>query len=247
MPILVDELSVWDISFRWAGQDPRKLYFRIPLEAENNARTLIDAIHKAELSCESITLEKREFDKNEKKYSFYYWVDDFFATTSGRFVSRDLLKWAHVSRYDFMQWCQRMNAPLPEFWFPNGWNLEYILPENELHPGLSYAIKDWPEDARKEYVANLKEPNLNKTSQSDVTIRPNQKARIACQVIAISLWKTNSTMTIADMIKRPEIQDLGGAKSYVPDVVRRWLSEVAPSEIKANRGRPSNKNTTKDI
>lgn len=247
MPILADELSVWDISFRWAGHDPRKLYFRIPLEAENYARSLIDAIHKAELSCETITLEKREFDKDEKKLSFYYWVDDFFSTTSGQSVSRNLLKWAHVGRYDFMQWCQRMNAPLPEFWFPNGWNLEYELPENELHPGHSYIIKDWSEDTRKEYFANLKESNLDKTAQSDAASRPNQKARIACQTIAVNIWKKDPTMTIADMIKRPEIQDLGGAKFYVPDVVRRWLSEIAPPEVKAKRGRPSNKNTTKDI
>lgn len=246
MPILIDELSVWDISFRWAGHDPRKLYFRIPLEAEDFARTLIDAIHKAELSCETITLEKREFDKDEKQLSFYYWVDEFFSTTSGQKVSRDLLKWAYISRYDLMQWCQRMNAPLPEFWFPNGWNLEYILPEDEVYPGLSHDIKYWPEDARKEYFANLKEKDLDKTTQVYAASRSNQKARIACQTIAINLWKKDPTMTIADMIKRPEIQDLGGAKSYVSDVVRRWLSEVAPPEVKANRGRPSNKNTTKD-
>lgn len=247
MSILIDELSVWDISFRWAGYDPRKVYFRIPLEAENYARTLIDAIHKAELLCETITLEKREFDKDEKKLSFYYWVDDFFSTTSGQFVSRDLLKWAHISRYDFMQWCQRMNAPLPEFWFPNGWNLEYELPENELSPGHLYIMKEWPDDARKEYLANLKESSLDKTTQSDAASRPNQKARIACQTIASNIWKKDPTMTIADMIKRPEIQDLGGARSYVPDVVRRWLAKVAPPEVSARVGRRSNKITTEDI
>jgi len=57
MPILVDYLSVWDISFRWAGYDPRKFDFRIPLEVESYARTLIDAIHKAELYYETITLD----------------------------------------------------------------------------------------------------------------------------------------------------------------------------------------------
>lgn len=247
MPILVEELTVWDICFRWAGYDPRKVYFRIPLEVENYARILIDAIHKAELSCESITLEKREFADDEKKLSFYYWVDDFFSTTSGQKISRDLLKWAFIGRYDLMQWCKRMNAPLPEFWFPSGWNLEYELPENELSPGHSYIIRDWPLDVRREYFEDLEKSSLNKEMKSDAASRPNQRARIACQTIAINLWKTNPTMTIADMVKRPEIQDLGGAKSYSPDVVRRWLSEVASAEVKAKKGRPSNKNTTKDI
>ena len=247
MPILVDYLSVWDVSFRWAGYDPRKFYFRIPLEVENHARNLIDAIHNAELPCESITLEKKKFEKDELKYSIYYWVDDFFSTTSGQYVSRKLLKWAGINRLDFMQWCQRMNAPLPEFWFPQGWNLHYELPDNEMYPGHFYVIRDWPKNELNAYLDNLEKPDSDKSEQIDLKTRPSQLARIACQSIAKNIWKLDKSVSIADMVKRSEIQDLGGAKPYVYEVVRRWLSDVAPPEVKAKVGRRSKKNTTQEV
>ena len=245
MPILVDYLSVWDISFRWAGFDPRKLYFRLPLQVEDYARTLIDAIHKAEFSCDTISLEKRKYEKDEAKLSFYYWADDFFSTTSGQDVSRELLKWAVINRYDFKQWCERMNAPLPEFWFPKDWNLDYQINENEFFPGHSYMFKDLSKEAKKEYIESLEAQTNKLETSTSVKLRENQKTKITCQQIAIRLWKQDNKLSIADMVKRTEILELGGAQPYAPEVIRRWLQEVAPSEVSARRGRPSNKNGIK--
>jgi hypothetical protein len=76
MPLFVDDLSVWDISFRLAGHVPRKLRFRIPLEVEDHFRNLMDAILKGELGCMTITLEKRDFESDEKEFSVYHWLDD---------------------------------------------------------------------------------------------------------------------------------------------------------------------------
>lgn len=56
MPILVEQMSVWDIWFRWAGYNPRKFYIRIPLEVENNFRTLMGAILAGEIECDTISL-----------------------------------------------------------------------------------------------------------------------------------------------------------------------------------------------
>ncbi len=243
MAILVDYLSVWDISNRWAGYDPRKFYLRMPLKAEDIARTLIDAIHKAELYCESISLEKRKYQKDEAKLSFYYWVDDFFSTTSGNSISTDLLKWAAINRYDFKQWCERMNAPLPEFWFPKDWHMEYQLSENEFPPGHSYMFRDLSEEAKQEYIENLNVDETNNVKTSD-NLRYVQKAKIACQQIAMQLWKLDQTTTIADMVKKNEVQELGDGQRYSKDVVRRWLKEVAPKEVSARVGRPSKKNST---
>jgi len=64
--LLVDDLSVRDISFRLAGHDPRKLWFCIPLEVEDHFRNLMNAILKSELACKSIELEKRDFEPDEK-------------------------------------------------------------------------------------------------------------------------------------------------------------------------------------
>lgn len=62
MPLLADDMSVWDISFRLAGHDPRKLWLRIPLEVEDHFRNFMEAILAGDLACESITLEKRDFE-----------------------------------------------------------------------------------------------------------------------------------------------------------------------------------------
>lgn len=65
---------------------------------------------------------------------------------------------------------------------------------------------------------------------------------MACQQIAVNLWKRERT--IASMVKEETIQELGGAKFYATAVVRKWLSAVAPPEVKAKRGRPRSNNDT---
>lgn len=255
MPILNDELSVWDIAFRWTGRDPRRFWFRIPLEVEDHFRNLIDAILKAELACESITLEKRDFEAHEKQYSVYYWIDDIYACIYGSYFNRKLLRWAHIERLDFKLWCERMNIPLPEFWFPPGWNLEYELPEYEIHPGHWYIRKEW---SREDWDAELKakqeaesanidpiEGTSDNASQSTAPmdaasekLRPNQEARIACQQIAKTIWQREPDRTIASVIQDELIQQYGGAKHFVDDTVRDWIKVVAPSHVRDRRGRP---------
>jgi hypothetical protein len=137
-----------------------------------------------------------------------------------------------------------MNAPLPEFWFPQGWNLQYELPENDYYPGLLHDLKHWPDDERKAFFENRDKSDPVK---ADLKTRPNQEAKISCQMIAKNLWKSDISISINDMVQRPEIKNLGGAMPYHDAVIRRWLSEVAPPEVKARVGRPKKKITTEDI
>lgn len=242
MPIIVESLTLWNICFRWFGRDDRSFYFRIPSEVDDLARSLLTAIHRAELACESITLEKRQFEKNEIKESFYYWENDFLAAYNpSKPLKRKLLKWAVIERHDFKLWCERMNAPLPEFWFPKGWNLEYQLPDNELPPGHLYMLKDWSYEERQSYFDEIKQGPALDLSKGDSKARSNQLIKIAVQVVAINLWKQLPNTTIADMTKRSEILDLCGAKSYQVSTIRDWVSEVAPIEVSSRRGRPRKK------
>lgn len=267
MPLLVDDLSVWDISFRWAGHDPDRLWLRIPSAVKDNMRMLMDAILKSELACESITLEKRDFEPNEKEFSVYHWLDDIYACIHGRYYNRKLLRWAQVERFDLKLWCERMNAPLPEFWFPPGWNLEYDLPEGHIHPGHYYIRRDWTTEdwkawhqeqnaAEAEKMGGISQPTPNESELNQSLeptpspanaspmegaankMRPNQEARIACQQIAKIIWQNEPDRTIASVVRDDLIQKYGGGSFYVDETVREWVKVVAPPHVSKRRGAP---------
>lgn len=274
MSLLADNLSVWDISFRLAGHDPRKLWFRIPLAVQDHFRNLMDAILKGNLACETITLEKRDFEPDEKELSAYHWLDDIYACIHGHSCNRKLLRWAQVDRFDFKLWCERMNAPLPEFWFPPGLNLEYGLPEGHIPPGHYYMRHDWTTEdwqawkleqgaMNAEKTNGASQPPLGKSESSQPAeppspsaesspmekaidkMRPNQEARIACQQIAKVIWKNEPNRTIASVVKDDLIQKYGGGGFYVGETVREWVKAVAPPHVSKHRGAPR-KNRGKD-
>lgn len=137
MPLLVNEISIWEIGLRWSGYDPDRIWLRLPLSVKDNFSTLMDAVLKGELACITITLEKRHFEPEEKEFSADHWLEEMYACIGGKSFNRKLLGWALIVRFNFMLWCERMNAPLPKFWFPPGWNLVYDLPEGNLPPGYS--------------------------------------------------------------------------------------------------------------
>lgn len=267
MPLLVDDLSVWDISFRLADQDPRKFRFRIPLEVEDHFRNLMLAILKGELACQTITLEKRDFESDEKEFSAYRWLDDIYACIHGRYYNRKLLRWAKVGRFDLMLWCERMKVSLPEFWFPPGWNLEYELPEGHVHPGYYFHRRDWTsedwdewqqeQDAMEAKKTNgssqppLNESGLDQPSAPPLPpasaspmenavnkMRPNQEARIACQHIAKMIWQNEPDRTIASVVIDELIQKYGGGSLYVDETVREWVKVIAPQHVRNRRGAP---------
>lgn len=269
MPLLRDDLTVWEIAFRWESLDPRRLWFRLPLPVQDHFRNLMDAILSAELRCETIELEKREFAPDEKQFSVYYWIDDIYAAMGGHTFSRKLMRHAVVDRYDFKLWCERRNIPLPEFWFPQGWSLEYELPDGEIHPGHYYYRKHWTpddwaahlaaEEGKEELdavaegevpeeIASLEElhpDTFNKSQQAEEKSRPNQEAAAACRQIARVLWEEAPLRRIASVVKDELIQKYGGGRHYQYETVRAWVQKVAPPGVSANRGRPR-KNTGDD-
>lgn len=56
MPLLDDNLSLWNISFRWAGLDPDSIKYRfyIPAAVKDNVRLLTQAIITNVLWCKSL-------------------------------------------------------------------------------------------------------------------------------------------------------------------------------------------------
>lgn len=262
MPLIADELTVWDISFRWAGYDPTKFWFRLPLEVKDNSRLLMHAILHGEVACETMTLTKLPPDsKADPKYYIRTYIDDVYACVHGKRFNRKLLKWAALNRIDFHEWCERRGITLPEFWFPPGWKMDFEMPELGTYALQAFHIEpeqeggvhigylsprgvyEENEDQQDEVgIVNRNDNALLQNSSSPLEkekiLRTNQRIKIACQQIAGIIWKYDRKRTIASVVKDELIEKYGGAASYNEDTVREWLKVVAPPEVRSRRGRP---------
>ena len=136
MPLITEELSVWDIGMRWAGYDPDRFWLRLPLAARDYFRLLMEAILTGEIICGTLTLAKRPTgSKADPRFYIRTYIDAVYACIYGQQYSRKLLKWATLDRDGFHRWCERRGITPPEFWFPAGWKLEYDVERYGL-PGL---------------------------------------------------------------------------------------------------------------
>ena len=54
MPLLNEQLSIWEIGFRWAGYDPHSFWLRIPQPVRDRFRTLIQEIYESRLECHTL-------------------------------------------------------------------------------------------------------------------------------------------------------------------------------------------------
>lgn len=140
MPLLNDELPVWDIAFRWAGYDPDKLWIRIPLPVRDNFRILMDAILQGHLPCYTLSLEKRHSESlSPPEFFIRHHIDKVDECIWGQKFDRKLLRWASIDRWAMQQWCERRSIPPPEFWFPPGWKTEYDVNNHAWQKALKRA------------------------------------------------------------------------------------------------------------
>lgn len=248
MPLDSEELSVWEIAFRWSGQDSSAYWLRLPLPVRDYFRVLLKAILSGEVICQTLCLDKLPAgSKADPRYYIRTHIDDVYACIHGTKFNRKLLKWATLERSSFLEWCSFRGITPPDFWFPPGWKDSYENPDG-IHPGLivrhneptdenTFAsfTYDWPEresDTESEVVAEVAE------EANSPSLRQNQAAKIACQQIATVIWQKEPSRRIADVVRDEMIQEYAGAKYFNDDTVREWIKVVAPAEVRARRGRP---------
>ncbi len=247
MPLVVDQLQIWTIGFKWAGFDPAGLWPRIPETVRDNFSTLLEAVLSEHLDCSTLSSEKYAGDDRQiASMHIRFWLDDVYAAVHGQYFSRKLLKHAVIERQAFQDWCERRTVPLPEFWFPPGWT-DYQWPEYDPRSELN----EEPPKPALVGVENFHSQASQQTPDEPAPIEPppkelrdNQIARIASQQVARVIWKEDAEKTIAAMCKDDRVLKYGGAQYYAEEVVRRWLKEVAPEEVSAKRGRPKKQNST---
>ena len=257
---MTDTLSVWDIAFRWAGNDPDRLWLWLPLNVKDNFRTLMEAILSGEIMCETLTLAKLPADsKADPRFYIRTYLDEIYDCIHGKRFARKLLKWAALDRMAFYEWCGKRGITPPEFWFPRGWMLEYAMPEHgtpamwatHVEPTTEGDVSiryDHPDIiAARECKTTDDAPPRQSIGESKnaKALRHSQRTKVTCQQIAIVIWKNDSKRTIASVVKDELIQKYGGAGHYEDETVREWLKEIAPASVR-RPGRPR-KNGDKDL
>lgn len=121
MSLIHTELSAWEIAFRWAGYDPARIWFRIPLEVRDHFRNLLQAILAEELECSTLNPEKWHPDcGSDPEFFIRHYIDEVYECIHGVRFNRKLLRWAMLDRHDLKKWCNRRGIPPPAFWFPAG-------------------------------------------------------------------------------------------------------------------------------
>lgn len=221
MTLLSDELSVWEVSFRWAGYDPGKFRFRTPLAVKDNFRNIMAAILSGHLDCSTLSLEKRnlqEANSSPPEFFIRHYMDEVHDCVSGRKFDRKLLDWASVHRWAMHQWCEQKGIPLPDFWFPSGWKIEFDQPYfdvDELTP------------------ANATET----TEDSKQRIDKRHRVEMACQQVAGVIWAKECDLTIKEVAIRKEIQEFGGGDGYELETVMQWIRDFDPRDPSQKRGR----------
>jgi hypothetical protein len=76
--------------------------------------------------------------------------------------------------------------------------------------------------------------------ESKKKLRPNQEDKIACQKIALNIWKEYEILDIVHLKKHPDIKKIAGGayKFYKETTIHKWLSEIAPKSAKKKGKRP---------
>ena len=234
MALVVDQLQIWTIGFKWAGLEPTKPWIRIPTLVLDNFSTLLQAILSDHLGCLTLAPERYTGDDPESaKYYIRYWLDHVNAAIQGQRFDRKLLKHAVIDRGDFQDWCERRSIPLPEFWFPPDWT-EYRWPCEDFEPipieSAETPAVPTPEPTLAQDATNTAslEPHVRTEQNEPVKpkLRPVQLATIVSQEIAKVIWKEEPDKTIAAMVKDDRIQKYGSGQYYSEDVVRRWVKAV---------------------
>jgi hypothetical protein len=253
MPLLNDDLSLWEISYRWSGYDPDSIRIGHPLSVKDNFRLMMEAILQGHLHCTTLSLEKRKSDSNAPPEFFIrHHIDDVYLCISGQQYNRKLLRHAHIERWAMRQWCQGQGIPLPEFWFPPGWNTYYEWqdPNADEHPKEAVPIDtnggitshtaldpDFPPAKRPvDPAPPTTAPMSENEAEGRRKLDQRQRRKIACQEVAIRVWFKNPEADVKVIANSPEVQDLAGGSESDFDVLLRWLGEVDPRDPGKRRG-----------
>lgn len=231
MPLLDDNLSLWKISFRWAGLDPDSLKYRfyIPTAVKDNVRLLTQAIITNVLWCKSLRPDPLLGpDSDQERIQ----AEKFYACQAGTRYHQDFLESHTIYRSDFAHWCNRLGIPFPEFWFPTGW----VIHELDEKDRLADMDTREPENT---FLVTKDEPSQEASGKR---VDTNEEIWKPARVAAQTIWAQNQSLTIMDVVKQIKATPALKASSFSESAIRKHIADLSPIPGKAGR-KPSKKFT----
>jgi hypothetical protein len=141
------------------------------------------------------------------------------------------LKFVHVTKWDFREWCERSGTTLPDFWF----GTDYRWPADESDDPL------WAESAAKQFAKHPETAQhfLRQTLEGQ-NLRPKLRMRYEAMLRALDLWIEDPERPIAQVAG--QLWDEGHGKNEVElRTVESWIREIAPENVRNKPGRPKKK------
>lgn len=225
MPLVDDNLSIWKISFRWAGLNPDALKYRfyIPLTVKDNMRLLLNAIISNSLFCRGL---QPKLLLQESNYRDAINITKLHDVISGNKYDRNLMQHYYVWRVDFAHWCNRSGMPFPEFWFPSGWTV------HELNH-LDMLIHENPELKDAFLISITKDQALKQISgkRSLTEVDVWNPAITAAQTI----WSEKKSLPIAEVVRMIKTMNHLKASAFTESAIRKRIATFSPTPGKAGR------------
>lgn len=248
-----DYLSTWEIAHRWLGQDPDTGDLP-PQDVRDLLRALAHLAWLHEIPiCDDKGVEATNASNAHPGADMEAWCRRHNQLIEGadrvwkqREFDRDTLERIHLFRHHMPAIAQRLNLPLPAFWFTEDErrNYEQIARELTFHELDDRTLVSTPAspDEPLPDMPSVTVPDTpgeapftpGKLKQADIDtfwerLMDKQRARLLCRHFAQKLWERQPTLTIADVEKHELVQDWAGAKHYqAKETVRNWIKDLDP-------------------
>lgn len=229
--LTVDQISLWELAHRLAGEDPYRKYWlrRVPQDVKDWCRTLLNEIISLHLESSLITA-KADGEENPEFYIRTY-LDEIYGCIAGTKYPAKFLKFVQVTKWDYRDWCERSGRQLPEFWF----GADYRWPADESDDPR------WAESAAKQFAKDPETAQvfLRQSLERD-DLYPKIRMRYEAMLSALDLWIEDPDRPIAQVARA--LWDEGHGKNKVElRTIESWIREIAPENVRNKPGRRKKK------
>ena len=219
---VMDSLNVWELGIRLTNGDP---YLTCITDIDSSSKDAIKYLYHQVLNrdltahiAENPICQELEDYAGQQIETFIAIAEIDNAIVDNNFEV-DVLRSIMVSKQSFFRWCLETDRTFPEFWGS----------VDQFDAGIVWGDTD-NDGTGQIYLSNKWSEQLK--------MRPSQRRRIACSVVAEHLWNIDETIEIHEMADRQELLELCDSGSYQHDTRHNWIKAYAPEHLHKPGRRP---------